>query len=808
MQKGLPDSKITATRLFHSCFEERQMWLNYLKIMVRNVKKNIGYSAINVVGLAIGLACCLLILLWVQDELSFDRFHENKDQLVCMIRQEVGAKDETESVAVPFALAPILKKEFPEILDFSRYQERSWLESPVISYGENTFYESGMALVDPSFLRMFSFALLKGDARTALQEINSVVITEALAKKYFGAQEPLGKILKYNNRMDLQVTAVLKNIPANSHLQFDLLAPMRMLGEQKINGWSWESLSYLLLKPGTRLAGMREKLSGSMAKYSPEGSRKWKINLLPVTKFHLQLGEGDRGLVTIFSSIAIFILLIACMNYMNLATARSARRAREVGLRKVAGARRGQLVKQFLGETMLLTLLAAALALLLVRLSLGAFNQLTQKQLSLNVFANPALLLGLLALVLLVSLVSGSYPAFFLSAYKPVLVLKGSVLHGVRGAIFRKVMVIGQFAISIVLLIGTLIIRQQLHYIQHKDLGWNREQVVILPVNDDLAGRFRSLKQELRQSPGIVNVTIASSIPTRIGGVNGIDWWEGKSPADILVPKFVIGEHDYLDTMGMKLKEGRNFLLNRPADTSNFIVNEAAAEAMKMKNPLGKGMTFMNVQGHIIGVVKDFHFRHMSEAIGPLILLIHPRHHEYFYRFVFAKIRPGSIKETLHYIERVCRRLAPHFPFEYKFMDDEFNRLYQSEGTVSRMVNCFTFLALFIACLGLFGLASFMTEQRKKEIGVRKVLGSSGIRIVLLFVREFYKWVLIACMLACPVAYYMMNQWLNDYAFHIPLLWRPFAMACALTLLIAGLTVCYQSVRAAHVNPVEALRCE
>jgi len=784
------------------------MWKNYLKIMARNIRKNIGYSAINLVGLAIGLACCLLIFLWVQDELSFDRFHENKAQLYCMIRQEVDAKDETGSVVVPFALAPILKKEFPEILDFSRYQERGWLESSVISYGGNTFYESGMSLVDPSFFRMFSFPFLKGDPQTALGEPNSVVITESLAKKYFGAEEPLGKVLKYNNRMDLKVTAVLKNIPANSNMQFDLLAPMRMLGEQKLNGWSWESLSYLLLKPHTRLAEIREKLAGSMTKYCPEGDKKWKINLLPITKFHLQQGGGDSKLVTIFSSIAIFILLIACMNYMNLATARSARRAREVGLRKVAGARRGQLVKQFLAETLLLTLLAASLALLLVRISLGAFNHLTQKQLSLNIFNNPPLLLGLLALVLLVSLASGSYPAFFLSAYKPLQVLKGNVLRGSRGAVFRKIMVIGQFAISIVLLIGTLIIRQQLHYIRNKDMGWNREQVVILPVNDELAKQFQSLKRELRQSPKIVNVTVASSIPTRIGNVNGIDWWEGKSPADIAILKFVIGEYDYLATFGMKLKEGRDFSKNRPSDISNFIVNEAAVKLMKLKNPVGKGITCMNGQGQIIGVVKDFHFRHISEPIGPLILLIHPRHHEYFHRFVFAKIRSGAIKETLNYIQGVCRRLAPHFPFEYKFLDEEFNRLYLSEETVSRMVDSFTLLALFIACLGLFGLASFMTEQRKKEIGVRKVLGSSASRIVLLFIREFFKWVLLASIIACPVAYYAMSQWLNDYAFHIPLLWWPFALACSLAFLVAGLTVSYQSIRAAHINPVETLRSE
>jgi putative ABC transport system permease protein len=788
--------------------KEFMMWGNYLKIMARNVRKNIGYTTINLVGLAIGLACCLLIFLWVQDELSFDRFHENKAQLYCVIRQEVDAKDETGNVVVPFALAPILKKEFPEILDFSRYQERGWLESPVISYGGNTFYESGMSLVDPSFLRMFSFALLKGDPRTALQGINSVVITEALAKKYFGTEEPLGKVLKYNNRMDLTVTAVLKNIPANSNLQFDLLAPMRMLGEQKLNGWSWESLSYLLLKPHTRLAEICGKLAGSMTKYCPEGGKKWKINLLPITKFHLQQGGGDRKLVTIFSSIAIFILLIACMNYMNLATARSARRAREVGLRKMAGARRGQLVRQFLGETLLLTILAASLALLLVFISLGPFNHLTQKQLSLNIFNNPPLLLGLLALVLMVSLASGSYPAFFLSAYKPVQVLKGSVLHGSRGAVFRKIMVIGQFAISIVLLIGTLVIRQQLHYIRNKDMGWNREQVVILPVNDELAKQFHSLKQELRQNPKILAVTVASSIPTRIGQVNGIDWWEGKSPADKAIFRFVIGEYDYLDTFGMKLKEGRNFSRSRPTDISNFIVNEEAVKLMKLENPVGKGITYMNVQGQIIGVVKDFIFRHISEPIGPLVLLIHPRHHEYFHRFVFAKIRPGGIKKTLNYIRGVCRRLAPHFPFEYKFLDEEFNRLYLSEGTVSRMVDSFTLLALFIACLGLFGLASFMTEQRKKEIGVRKVLGSSASRIVLLFIREFYKWVLLASVIACPIAYSAMSQWLNDYAFHIPLLWWPFALACLLTFLVAGITVSYQSVRAAHINPVETLRSE
>jgi len=784
------------------------MWKNYLKIVTRNFRKNIGYSAINLAGLAVGLACCILILLWVQDELSYDRFHKNKDQLYLMVRQEVGARNETGSATIPFALAPILKEEFPEILDFSRYQERSWQESPMIAYGDKRFYESRMSLVDPSFLRMFSYVFLKGNPQTALQEPNSVVITEETANKYFGAQEPVGKILKYNNQMDLKVTAVLKKIPANSEMQFDILAAIQMLGAQKLSGWSWESVSYLLLKPHVRLEEMREKIAGSMSKFCPEkGVKQWQINLLPMTKIHLLQGTGDMTLVYIFSAIAIFILLIACMNYMNLATARSVRRAKEVGLRKVAGAKKGQLVRQFLGEALLLSALAALLALLLVFFSLGAFNDLSQKNLSMDIFNNLALFFGLPALILLVSLVAGSYPAFFLSAYNPAQVLKGNDWHGSRGAIFRKIMVIGQFAISIVLLIGTVMIHQQLHYIYNKELGWDRRQVVIFPINNELSEQFDSFKHELLQNPKIVNVTVASSLPTQNGYVNGIDWWEGKAPDEKVLMRFVAGEYDYLDTFGIKLKEGRNFSRNRPTDISNFIVNEEAVKVMNLQAPVGKGIDFMGIKGQIIGVVRDPKFGHMSKPILPLIIHIHPRH-RIFHQFLFAKINPGDVKGTINYIQGVSGRFAPHFPFQYDFLDEEFNRLYQSEENVSRMVNYFTFLALFIACLGLFGLAAYMTEQRKKEIGVRKALGSSASGIVLLFVREFSKWVLAASVIACPVAYYAMNQWLNDYAFHIPQAWWPFVLACTMTFVIAGLTVGIQSIRAARINPVETLRSE
>ncbi len=784
------------------------MWKKYLIIVGRNIKKNFGYSSINLAGLAVGLACCILILLWVQDELNYDRFHKNKDQLYRVIMQEKDAAGDTGATSIPFSLAPILKEEFPEIVNFTRYQNRRWFEIPLLAYGEDKYYETGMYLADPSFFRMFSFTFLKGDPKTALQDLRSVVITEKMANKYFGREEPLGKVLRYNNRIDLKVTAVLENLPANSHIQFDIIAPIQLLGEQKLNTWHWESQSYVLLKPHTRLTELREKIADSMERHSPEKSDKWKINLQPITKIHLYQGAGDIKLVYIFSTIAIFILLIACMNYMNLASARSARRAKEVGLRKVVGAKRGQLVKQFLGETLVLSSLAAFLALLLVHFSLGPFNNLTQKNLSLDIFSNSTLLLGLLGLILLVSLVSGSYPALVLSAYKPVNVLKGSALQGSGGVIFRKIMVIGQFTISIALLIGTLIIHQQLHYMQNKELGWDRDNVVIIPLNDELAKQFRNFKHELLKNPKILNVTAASSIPARIGGVNGIDWWDGKPDKEIILMRFVVAEHDYLDTFGMKLREGRNFSRTHQTDISNFIVNEAAVKLMNLENPVGKGVRFMGVQGQIIGVVKDFHFKHMSQPIFPLVLLIHPRHHDYFFRFVFAKIHPRDIQETLNYIKSTSGQYAPHYPFKYEFLDEEFNRLYQYERYVARIVNYFTALALFIACLGLFGLASFMTEQRTREIGVRKVLGATGSRIVLLFIREFYKWVFIASIIACPAAYYAMSQWLSNYAFRIPLLWWPFVLASALAFFIAGLTVSYQSIRAAHVNPVETLRSE
>jgi putative ABC transport system permease protein len=783
------------------------MLKNYFKVAFRNLKRNPGYSVINIAGLAIGMACCILILLWVQDELSFDKFHTNKDQLYRVITQDQDARGDTGNSTIPYSLAPILKQEFPEITEFTRYQDLSWLINCSFSYDEKKFYEPEFFLADPSFFQMFSFTFLKGDPKSALQDPHSIVLTEDTAHKYFGDEEPLGKVLKINNRRDLKVTAVIKNPPHNSEFQFDLVSPIQFLGEQMLNSWAWESFSYLQLQPNTNVEALREKIAGSLTKHSPQTWIKSKVNIRPITKIHLFQGRGDIKLVYIFSTIAFFILIIACINFMNLATARSAKRGREVGLRKVVGAQKRQLISQFFSESMVLSFIAAIFAVILMLAVLRPFNNLTSKPLSLNIFHNPALFIVFLGLTLLVGLISGSYPALFLSAFQPIQVLKGSSAGRSGGALFRKILVIVQFSISIVLIIGSMVVGQQLRFIQNKKLGWNREDVIAMPINNELSQGYQAIKHELETNPNILSVTAASTIPTNIGNTNPIRWegMEGDEPKSI---KFVVTDHDYVKTFGMNVLQGRDFSRQYETDTTGFLVNEEAVRFMKLEDPVGKQVQFMGVEGKIIGVVEDFHFMHMSQPIIPLIITIHPENYGYFLQYIFVKIGAGNIPKTIDYVKSVCNTYAPHFPFKYKFVDDDFNNMYIYERYVARISGYFTILAVFIACLGLFGLASFMAEQRTKEIGVRKVLGASEPSIVALLTKEFTKWVLIATLIAWPAAYYAMSKWLNNYEYRIPLFWWIFAAAGLAGLVISFLTVSYQAIRAARANPVDALKYE
>ena len=783
------------------------MLKNYLKVVLRNIKRHPGYSFINITGLAIGMACCILIMLWVQDELSYDTFHENKDTLYRVITQDPDAKGDLGNSTIPYALVPILKTEFPEIANFTRYQDLSWRLNSSFAYQEKKFYEPNFFLADPSFFEMFRFPFIKGDPATALQDPHSIVFTENTAHKYFGDEDPMGKVLRVNNVADLKVTGVIKNLPLNTHMQFDLISPIQILGNQKITSWDWESFSYIQLRPHTDVEEFRAKIAGALTKHSPQTWIKSKVNFQPVTKIHLHQGRGDIRLIYIFSSVAFFILLIGCINFMNLATARSANRAREVGLRKVVGAQKAQLIRQFFNESLLLAFIAIFLAVILVQVVLKAFNNMTSKQLTLNIIANPALFLGLLALTVLVGIISGSYPALFLSAFRPVQVLKSGFSGHSGGSLFRKILVILQFSISVVLIIGSTIVYQQLDYIQNKDLGWDRENVIAMPINNELKQQFESLKHELEQNPNILQVIATSTIPTQIGNTNPI-LWEGKETDEPASIKFVVSDHDYIKTFGMKILQGRDFSREYETDLNNFIVNEEAVKLMKLESPLGKQVRFMGVTGQIIGVVEDFNFRHMRYEIMPLIITIHPRNYYYFYKHIAVKLSPTDIPKSVEYVKTVCAKYSPHFPFKYRFVDDDYNNMYIYERYVARISNTFTFLAVFIACLGLFGLASFMTEQRTKEIGVRKVLGASVPGIIVLLTKEFSKWVVIANVFAWPVAYYSMSKWLNNYSYRVPIFWWIFLAAGAAALITASLTVSYQAVKAARANPADALRYE
>jgi len=783
------------------------MFKNYLKIILRNLSKNKLYSFINISGLAIGMTSAILILLWVQDELNYDKFHEKKNELYQVFMRDANDPNSRGGATVPFALAPILKQEFPEIIEFTRMQLRSYYESCMLKYDNKVFYENGILLVDPSFFNMLSYRFIKGNPATALSNINSMVITKDIATKYFGDDEPLGKVLKFNNRAEFIVTGVIENVPHNSEIQFDIAAPIQNLGEEKLTGWSWESSSLLLLQKNISIPELQQKIAGTIEKHLPLPGLKLVVMIHPLTQIHLHYGDGDIRLIYVFLSVAIFILVIACINYMNLTTARFNRRAKEVGLRKVVGAHRGALIRQFFNESISLSIIALLIAYVLVEILLSFFNNLTDKNLVFLSSSNYLLLFGLIGLAVIVGIMAGSYPAFFLSSFQPAIVLRGLLKSSTKSPVQRTILVVTQFAIAIILIICTIVVYRQHDYMIHKKLGYNKDQIIFIPINQELKQKYVSFKNKLLQNPDIKNVTVASSLPNRIGNTNPIEW-EGKTSEDIVFTKFAIVDREYIETFQMKLLEGRNFLKESKADFSNFIINKRAAELMHLPDPVNKQASFMGVNGKIIGVIDDFHNRPLDQEINPLILTIHPDHYDYFLQAIFVKINTNDMLGTLKSIENIAKEFAPDFPFEFNFLDETVDNYYRFVQRMGYLLQYFALLAIFISCLGLFALASFMSEQRTKEIGVRKTLGASVSGIVLLLSREFTKWVLLANLIAWPIAWIAMGKWLQNFAYRINIGWFTFLLAGTLALIIALITVSYQSIKAALANPVESLRYE
>ncbi|MCP4728308.1 MAG: FtsX-like permease family protein [bacterium] len=776
------------------------MFKNYLKVTFRNITRDKGYTMINISGLAIGMACCVMIFLWVRDELSFDNFHEKADRLYnCVMRVEGNWWGST-----PLALKTVLEKDFPEIEKVVRLAGRN----RDFRRGDYSHTELG-GFVGTEFFEMFTFPFIAGDPEKVFENKLSIVITEEFADRFFKDEDPLGKVVIMSNNQDLTVTGVLKNLPSNSSLQFDFLSSIENYTNiQRLNNsWSVELNTYLLIRENVDIQSLREKVEGVVEKYDTRMDHEVILALQAVSGMYLYniAGGGPITNVYIFSTIAILILLIACINFMNLATARSGKRAKEVGMRKVMGAVKSNLFQQFYSESLLSTFAALVLALILVYLFLPFFNSLAQKQLTFSMIGSTSALIGLVSIVILTGLVSGSYPSLLLSSFQPVTVLKSSFRSRNSGLNLRRILVVCQFSATLILIIGTLIIFSQLEYIRNKDLGLNKDNVVTVNMTRQMRSNYRTFIEELRNHPGIINVTAASSIPTQVGHINPV-YWEGKTRDDYVVISHVILEYDYFETFEMEMAYGRSFSKEFPSDRENYIINEAALKLTGFEEPLGKRYSIWEDENEIIGVVKDFHNTSLHSAITPTVFTL--RQKQFPVSIIMAKLKAEDIQGAIRFIEDTFKTFSPGSPFSYTFVEDTFDRAYRTDRRVGTIFRYFAGLAIFISCMGLFGMASFMAQERTKEIGIRKVVGASVSNIILLISREFFILLGAANLIAWPAAYVIMSQLLNNYAYRTDIAIWIFALSGISVLLVAFITVSFQTIKAAITNPVRSLRYE
>lgn len=785
------------------------MLKNYLKIALRNIKRHKGYSFINITGLAIGMACCLFITIWVLDELSYDKFHENAATLYRVEENQDYSGRQFHVNVTPYPLAPALKDEIPEIIDATRYV---WAGGLLFRYGDKVFFEDDIRAVDPSFFQMFTFPLLKGDKNLALNSPYSLVLSEDIAEKYFGEEDPLGQMISISNQYDFTVTGIMENISHNSYLQFDIVIPYEFLRKtgKTDEGFGRNSIqTFIKLQENIPFEQVNEKISGFIRTRLPES--RTNLVLMPYTRIHLHSyfgWEKDAGAVQyiyIFSLIALFVLLIACINFMNLSTARSANRAKEVGLRKVVGALKRHIIQQFYGESVIFAFIALIFAVVIVSLLLPAFSSLAAKELSWNVTGIESILIGLLAITFFTGLVAGSYPALFLSAFQPVKVLRRSLKSGAGSSRFRKVLVVVQFSISILLIIGTTVVYKQLNFMKNRRLGWDKEHLVYIYLRADIKSSYETLKTELVKDSRILGVTGAYQLPGyNFGNAGGADW-DGKDPELEALIGINEVDFDFIETLKIEITEGRSFSREFSSDLSkSFIVNEEVAKIMEKESVVGERFSFVGVEGSIIGVMKNFHYQPVRNKIEPLAIHVFPD----YINYMLIRIPPGSISESLQFVENTWNRVIPHYPLEYRFLNEAFDRMYRTEDRMGTLLKYFAALAVFIACLGLFGLASFTAEQRTKEIGVRKVLGASVSQVTLLLCKQFLLLVLLANVIACPVAYLVMKNWLQNYAYQTGLGLFIFVAAMAAALVVAIISVSFQAIKAAISNPVDSLRYE
>ncbi|MGC4035906.1 MAG: ABC transporter permease [Chitinophagaceae bacterium] len=810
------------------------MFKNYLKVALRNLWKNKAFSAINIIGLSAGLAVCLLIVLYVRDETSYDKYNLQSNNIYRLDADIYFNNTQFTSAVAPAPLAPTLKKDYPQIVQYTRLRSFGDI---LIKKDNQNIQNHNAVFADSTFFQVFSIPMISGNPLTALNEPNSIVIDATTAKKYFNSTDVLGKTLYVDNSVNCKITGVIKDIPPQSHFHFSFIRPMHDTYHDDQGDWlSNNYASFVMVQPGVTKEALQSKVDATINNYlvkqveqvlhanasdMTKGGNHFLYPVMPLTDIHLHSNKsyefeanGNVSYVYIFSVIAIFILLIACVNFMNLSTARSANRAKEVGIRKVAGSLRSDLITQFLTESVLVSFFSLVLAIGIAALLVPLFNQLAGKQMSVLTLFSSWLLPVLLALIIVVGCIAGSYPAFYLSSFQPVQVLKGGIAKGFKSSWLRSGLVVFQFFISITLIIGTIVIYNQLTYIRNREIGYNRDQVLVINNTYVLDKKTKLFKDEMLKISGVQSAAVAGSLPTETA-YNQQGWFKDATldAKRIVIMTDFYGDQNYIPTLGMQMVAGRNFSKEFLTDSSAVIINETAAKLLGFKNPLTETLYrpsgyaanggFTSAAFHIVGVVKDFNFNTMHDKVGPLIIELGDT-----YGRVAMRVTTKNISALISQVEKTWNNMAPGQPFSYTFLDADFNKLYDAEQRTGKLFISFAVFAIFIACLGLFGLVTYAAEQRFKEIGIRKVLGASVGEIVTMISKDFVKLVLIAFVIAFPIAWWMMNKWLQSFAYRINISWWVFALAGLLITVIALITVSFQAIKAGLMNPVKSLRTE
>lgn len=788
---------------------------NFFRIAVRNISKSKGFTFINVTGMAIGLAASLLILLWVQDELSYEKFNKYAENIYRVEEDQFYSGERYHVTVTPYPSGPVWKEKIPEITEQTRVHP--WLPRILFRYEDKVFFESSIIAADSGFLKMFTLPLLLGDPGTALSNPHSIILSEKLARKYFGDGNPIGKSVTLENNFQFTVSGVMKTLPKNSMFTFEGIIPFSYLYEigAVYNGWDSNSIfTYVQLGKGSDIKPVDKKLTDVVLENVPQITTKYMLFPLLDIHLHQQFGFTESKsaitVVYIFTLIAIFVIVIACINFINLSTAKAAARGKEIGIKKVAGAGQTSMIVQFMLESLMLVAAAMVFAIILVGLFLGIFNNVSGKNFSLGDLLHAKFIIGFVATGLLAGLISGIYPAFYLSSFKPVVVLKGSAVSGKGNGRLRQILVVIQFTLSMLIGIAAVFLFLQLKFLLEKDLGYEKDNLISIQMSEQMRPKYYSLKRELEKETLIQGVTASTWNPVVMGSNSGGARWEGKDPdKNVLIGTNRV-DYDYIKTLKMEMVSGRDFSQEFPSDmaqdtTGNFLVNEEVVRIMGIDDPVGMGFRFMGLNGRIVGVMKNFHFKGADQPIEPMAFaLTGPGN----LNMILIRLTPGSVTESIKSVGKVWKEILPEYPLEYNFVDREYENLYRSQIRLSGLLKYFTILAIIIACLGLYGLASYSAQRRTNEVGIRKVMGADQLVIMYTLSREFLVLVIVSIVLAVPVGWIIVQSLLKQFAYRIDMNAIVFVLIAAGAVVIAMLTVSFQAYRASCINPASALKVE